>query len=416
MKGKENIIAIIVGVLLILVLPLLVNAQTDTSIWLNDMNYSSVSNLEADGWTIEHSAGLSFTSTGVVLDGSDADTAIHYRSVPAGTYNWAAEVKSRWLGTGHSGSSVCVSTEKHVYVFMPDGYYDNFAFYRDSAKVKTFEGYTESLNAWMTLRMEKSGDLIELYYNGQVIGTYTEVDTTPSQVVGVDMVSPWKGDAEYDYFQVWSISSDLPSIVPTPTISPNASPSNNDSTIAPADSSSNSVFSNPLVIGGIIGGVGAAVSTAVYYFVIAGGGEAAASAGAGSGAAASAGASGGGSGGGGGSLVHHPVAEPVEASVSGSVLDSPVADAASPLSSASQSSGNAPPNQGESNNTVDPLHQYTIQEPPQNHEFQTPQDVTSNKIKIQDKMYNKWDQYIFTQTDSDAAVADSGSGSGSSEG
>lgn len=284
MKGK--ILAAESTIFLIIFLLLSINVQADTSVWREDFNYSSLSGLEAAGWTTTHPSGISFTSNGIILDGGDDDTAIHYTKITNGPTNWAIEVKSRWLGEGHSGSSVCIVTENHVYGFMPDGYYDNFAFYYDCSKVKTYDGYQENVNTWMTLRLEKSGNLLEMYYNDGLIGTYTVDDT--SKVIGVDYVSPWEGNAEYDYVQIWEISGD------------GASAELNGSTYS-------SFFSNPLVIGGVVGGVGIGVGVAVYYFVIAGGSEAAASAGASSGAAASAGASagsGGGSSSGGGSLIH----------------------------------------------------------------------------------------------------------------
>jgi hypothetical protein len=412
MKGKIPVAVSII--FLIMFLSLSINVQAGNSFWREDFNFSSVSDLEAAGWTTTHSSGISFTSNGVVLDGSDDDTAIHYNKITNGPTNWAIEVKSRWLGEGHSGSSVFIVTEKHSYIFMPDGYYDNFAFYYDGSKVKTYEGYQESVNTWMTLRLEKSGNLIEMYYNEALIGTYPVDDT--SKVIGSNYVSPWEGNAEYDYVQIWEISGD------------GASAGLN-------GSSSSSVFSNPLVIGGVVGGVGVGVGAAVYYFVIAGGSEAAASAGASSGAAASAGASAGSDGGsssGGGSLIHHPTTEPVEATVSGSVNDNLFADAnsqiqqqtsTSPLSgetipanqaTISPLSGEAAPTyQATPNNAVDP---FKIQQDTQTQEFQTQQDVTTNKQKTQDKCFGKWDEYLRGSTDSDSTVADSGSGSGSSEG
>ncbi len=299
---KRAVFASIFSVLFLIILSIAISVRADSDIWLDNLTYSSINGLEAAGWVTSHSSGISFTSTGIVLDGSDADTTLHKQNLPAGVFNWAAETKSRWLGAGHSGSSVYVVTEKHVYGFMPDGYYDNFAFYRDSAKVKTFEGYQEKRDTWITLKMEKSGEIIKLYYNGELIGNYTEVDTTPSQVTGVYMVSPWKGDAEYDYFKVWSLSNDGSTVNPTAEPNETVNPT---STVDSTGSQFNSFFSNPLVIIGIIGGAVAGAGAAVYYFVAAGGSEAAGSAGASSsGDNSGGGGSGAGSNDGGGSLVH----------------------------------------------------------------------------------------------------------------
>jgi hypothetical protein len=99
------------------------------------------------------------------------------------------------------------------------------------------------------------------------------------------------------------------------------------------------------------------------------------------------------------------------------VNDNLFADATSQIQqqmSTSPLSGEAiPTNQATPNSTVNP---YKIQQDAQTHEFQTQQDVTVNQSKTLDKMFNKWDEYIFGSTDVDTTVADGGSGSGSNEG
>ena len=148
----------------------------------------------------------------------------------------------------------------------------------EMAKKQRLASFQESKNTWFTLAIEKQGNQINMYYNGEIKSTYTETDTSASQLVGVDAVSPWKGGSEYDYFEVWQIGD------------------------TSTQEAQESLLSNPIVIGGIIGAVGIGVGATVYYFFVAGGSSTAASAGAGSGAAGSAGGSGGsGSGDGSGS-------------------------------------------------------------------------------------------------------------------
>ena len=156
---------------------------------------------------------------------------------------------------------------------MADGWYGNYVFYRDGQKT-TFGSFQESKNTWFTLAIEKQGNQINMYYNGEVKSTYTETDTATSQLIGVDAVSPWKGGSEYDYFEVWQIGD------------------------TSTQEAQESLLSNPIVIGGIVGAVGVGVVGVLYFFVFGGGGAAAGSAAGGAGAAGSAG---GGSGGGGGS-------------------------------------------------------------------------------------------------------------------
>jgi hypothetical protein len=125
--------------------------------------------------------------------------------------------------------------------------------------------------------MVKINSQINCYYNGQLEYTYIESDSTPSQINGVDAVSPWQGSSEYDYFQLSSAS---------------AFPSS-------GSSQSDSILSNPFVVGGIVGGVGLAVGIGVYFGFFAGGG-----------AASSSGAAGSSVGGSGSIIQNHPAGPP----------------------------------------------------------------------------------------------------------
>ncbi len=248
---------------------LVVWADTGTSIWRDDMEYQSLDQLQTGGWTVTHQSGVSFSGTSTILDGTIQDTAIHYsQHFSSEISNWKVEDKSRWTMGSHCGNSVTAVTDKHSYTFMADGWYGNYVFYRDGQKT-TFGSFQESKNTWFTLAIEKQGNQITMYYNGEIKSTYTETDASASQLVGVDAVSPWKGGSEYDYFEVWQIGD------------------------TSTQETQQSLLSNPIVIGGIVGAVGVGVGGVLYFFVFGSGGGAAGSAGA-------SGASSGGSGGGGG--------------------------------------------------------------------------------------------------------------------
>jgi hypothetical protein len=256
---KYKSLVLLALTLFVLSLPLLVKAQ-DTPIWRDEMSYQSYDQLQAAGWTSEHPDGVSFGSNGVILDQTDGDTAIHYSGhFAAGIYNWKVEDASRWVSGDHCGNDISALTVKHTYAFSADGWYSNFVFYHDGSKVYTSEKGTfkESKGVTFTLSMVKIDNKINCYYNDELKYTYTESDSTPSQLNGVDAVSPWRGASEYDYFELSTSSG-----------SSNVS------------EQSDNLLSNPLVIGGIAGGTLIGVGAAVYYFVISGSGGAAGSAGA----------------------------------------------------------------------------------------------------------------------------------------
>ena len=228
---------------------MMAQAQTENSIWRDEMTYQSADQLQVAGWTITHQAGVSFSGSAIILDGTQEDTAIHYSShFPSGISNWKVEDRSRWILGSHCGNSVTGITDKHSYTFMADGWYSTFAFYRDGQKT-TFGNFQENKNEWFTLSIEKQGNQINMYYNGELKSTYTETDTSSSNLIGVAAVSPWRGGSEYDYFQVWSAGSNV--------LTPQTS-----------------LLSNPIVIGGIIVVIGIGVGGVVYFFVLGGTGAA----------------------------------------------------------------------------------------------------------------------------------------------
>jgi hypothetical protein len=401
MKGKISVV-LVTTLLFILSFTVFVSAQTDSTIWHDDMSYSSVAQMQAAGWASEHIDGVSIGSGGVIIDGSSSDTAIHFSSLSSGVYNWKVESRGRWVSGSHSGPDVAASTEKHSYTFQADGWYSQFAFYHDGNKVWASQQgtYSESKNTYETVTLVKNNNQVNCYFNGQLEYTYTEDDTSAAQLVGVSAVCQWDGATEYNYFAV-----------STDTSSPSGT------------TQSDNILSNPVVIGGAVVGVGVGVSAAVYYFVIAGG-NSAASAGSGAGSAG-AGAGGGdgsgsGSGGdssggsgntGGGTLIHnHPPQSAGELAM-GDISN--MSDVSAQLQTMQNQQNNAQTiqTQMQADNQQNQADRWKIQQDLQPQNFQNPQDVTVNKTKTQDKAFQGMDQYIRSQNDPDA-VADSGEGGG----
>jgi hypothetical protein len=195
-----------------------VKAQNDTSIWRDDVNYSSYDQFQAAGWSSLYPTGISFSGTGIILDGTQGDNTISYSNkFPAGTYTWKIEAQAKWTLGSHSGINIGAVTEKHTYHFLADGWYSEFAFYRDGQKILTFNNYQEKTNELITLRMERRGNQIDMYFNNQLQSSYTETDTTPSQLNAYTTNSPWQGGAEFQYFQAWSSASLPPGASPSPS-------------------------------------------------------------------------------------------------------------------------------------------------------------------------------------------------------
>lgn len=208
MKGDKStvnrLVLLLLTALLVFGIGSSASAQVN-SIWHEDLNYPGYSQFQAAGWTSTHQEGVSFSADGVILDGTQGDTFISYSDkFPSGIYDWTVEDRSQWTLGSHSGNNIFGLTQKHDYGFSADGWYGYFAFYRDGQKILTFGSYQEQSQQWLTLRMEKHGNQIDMYFNGNLEQTYTETDETPSALIGVSIGAPWIGGAVYDYVQVLS--------------------------------------------------------------------------------------------------------------------------------------------------------------------------------------------------------------------
>jgi hypothetical protein len=241
-----------------------VEAKGGSFLWSDDFDQRSLSELEASGWTTTHRDGVAFGSGGVILNGTSADTPIHYPGLTGVVgSDWKVEVRARWLGAGHSGLNVFVYTESHSYGFSADGYYNNFALYRDDRKELQFGSYTEKKGEWAILSMVKEGDTISMFFQGELKNRFVEQIAPLSKVTGVALISPWRGDSEYDYIGIGlprdEGSSDGILGVPIPIV---------------------------LIGGGLVGALVAGGAVLTYFLVSSGAGSAAGAAGSAAGGAA----------------------------------------------------------------------------------------------------------------------------------
>jgi hypothetical protein len=195
-------------------------------------------------------------------------------------------------------------------------------------------------------------------------------------------------------------------------------------------------LSNPIAIGGIIGGVGAVVGVTVYFVFFAGSGGAAGAVGSSAGSSGSgvSGSGGGdGSGGGSGSNSGGSIIQPISDGSGPLVSNHPIGELAMNTTPINPSPINNSPgmqqqpatqpekpvndsivNQMMQDNQQQQMDRWKIMHDTYTKPFETMQDVTVNKQKTQDKSFQTWDQFLRSSNDPDA-VADSGSGSGGSE-
>ena len=207
MKQPSQPILLIALLAILFFIPV-INGQTENIVWKDDMSYFSFDQFQTAGWIADYQPGVSFNLNGILLNATVTDTSIHYANrFPSGVYDWTVEDRSMWILGSHSGNSIFAKTQYHTYGFAADGWYSNYALYRDGQKILTFGNYQEQINQWFTLRMEKHGNQIDMYYNGKLEKSYIETDASPSELLGVSINAPYLGGAEYDYVQVWSTNA-----------------------------------------------------------------------------------------------------------------------------------------------------------------------------------------------------------------
>jgi hypothetical protein len=100
---QRKLLAFLAVMLFVFSLVGVVKAQNDTSVWRDDLNYSSFDQFQAAGWSSLHPTGISLNGTGVILDGTQGDNTISYSNrFPSGIYDWKVEARSKWtLGSCH---------------------------------------------------------------------------------------------------------------------------------------------------------------------------------------------------------------------------------------------------------------------------------------------------------------------------
>ncbi len=172
--------------------------------WTDHMDYSSLAELEAGGWTVSQPTHTYLNQSSVVLEYVEPPTSISHRGFPAGIYDWRAEVRGMWTVGSGGGVQIGVVTENHSYIWSLDGWYSDFILYRDSAVALQFGSMPLIRYQWYVMAMEMRGGSLSFYLNGGFVGNYTE-SSSPSQAVGMDSVCPYQSSTQYDYYHFTEI-------------------------------------------------------------------------------------------------------------------------------------------------------------------------------------------------------------------
>ena len=170
--------------------------------WAEEFDYDSLDQMRSAGWTLEQPTSTSLNSSAVVLNGMSVDTVIRYRGFPEGIIDWVATSRGMWAGGDGGAIIIAVVTSEHSYSFWIDGWYGNLMFSVDGTGT-IIGSYALDLFIWHELEMHKVGNKISCYLDG--VFSYTaELGEEVGEAVGMDIVSPWHGIAQYDRIEITS--------------------------------------------------------------------------------------------------------------------------------------------------------------------------------------------------------------------
>src|SRR5437667_112905 len=200
--------------------------------FIDDFNYTSISQLQAAGWTTESIAPASYYSVGnstlTLLNDGTVGAGAGYSNIPNNVSDWSVSTRVEWIGTsgtvsGYVGSlQVAVGTVGHSYDWMADGYYGRFGIGMDGHGVAIFASYTPQLNVWHILQLDMIHGTLYGYFDGYLVGSYTEPDTTPSNtnLLNIQALASWETNNNFDWMQA-NNSPTPPTISPFFTLSAN---------------------------------------------------------------------------------------------------------------------------------------------------------------------------------------------------
>lgn len=190
----------------------------------DDFNYTSISQLQAAGWTTESIAPASYysvsNSTLTLLNDGHVGAGAGYSNVPANVSDWSVSTRAEWIGSsgnvsGYVGSlQVVAGTVKHQYDWMADGYYGKFWIGMDGNNVASFASYAKQLSVWHILQLDMIHGTLYGYFDGYLVGSYNEPDTTPgnTNLINIQALSSWETNNNFDWIQA--------SNAPTPPVTP----------------------------------------------------------------------------------------------------------------------------------------------------------------------------------------------------
>jgi len=168
----------------------------------DEFNYASMNDLVAAGWTTFGCQCWDSVGGGVLYLSAPYpySSAITWDKIPNGVSDWNVTLRTEWTGGEIGGLRLDVYTSSHAYTWMASG--GSFILQRDASMgnnpVFSRSGYQPQMNVWHQLGLDMAVGKMSMYFDGNLIGTYTEQDPNTDLTKISTQVGSYTADS-YDY-------------------------------------------------------------------------------------------------------------------------------------------------------------------------------------------------------------------------
>jgi len=184
----------------------------------DNFNYSTMSEMQASGWTECGSPGIPSSdyriSPGLLTLVSDWDNgtaaAVCWNNIPAGVSNWSVSTKSAWAWDSIGTIQIIATTTSHTYSWQANGFFQRYMLSRESGAIWTSSfPYQPQLGAWHDIRMDFVGRIFQLYFDELPMATVPSQDTG-ANLTGIELLSSPGTDNSFDYVAASTVDPSTP--------------------------------------------------------------------------------------------------------------------------------------------------------------------------------------------------------------
>jgi len=185
----------------------------------DDFNYTSIGQLQTAGWNINPNPNIppsyyGFRNSTLTLysNGADNSASVSRSDIPSNVSDWSVAVRVEALGGMYHSIQDIVPTVGHTYRWTANGYQNGnpntLTLSVDGlGVVASFLGYYDGqLNVWHVLQLDMVNEILNMYFDGSLIGNYTEPDKMAgnTDLAAIEVAASTLATGGFDWVQATS--------------------------------------------------------------------------------------------------------------------------------------------------------------------------------------------------------------------